>query len=173
MRAFFRKRLIDPIVALLTQGITVEKIALSIVIGAVVGIFPVLGTTTVLCTLAAVALRVNLIAVQTVHYAMTPVQLLMIIPFTRVGEHVVGAAPQPLSLQAGLDLIAQGALQAVVILWSAIWHAMVGWVVLAPFAMTIGYFTLRWILARLPFAGRSPAGSTQPTSVAAPNGRLE
>jgi uncharacterized protein (DUF2062 family) len=173
MREFFRKRLINPIVALLTQGITVEKIALSIVVGAVVGIFPVLGTTTVLCTLVAVALRLNLIAVQTVHYAMTPVQLVMIIPFTRVGEHVVGAAPQPLSLQAGLDLIAQGALQAVVILWSAIWHAMVGWVVLAPFVMTVGYFVLRWILARLRFTGRSPAGVTPPSSVATSNGPLE
>jgi uncharacterized protein (DUF2062 family) len=47
MLRFLRRRLIDPLLALLTQGITPQKLALSIAIGAIVGIFPVLGSTTV------------------------------------------------------------------------------------------------------------------------------
>jgi uncharacterized protein (DUF2062 family) len=140
MRHLLQRWLIGPIAALLSQGITPQKIALSIAVGAIVGIFPVLGTTTVLCTLAAATLRLNLIAVHTVHYAMTPVQVLLIIPFVRVGEHLLGAAPQPLSVSGGMDLIAHGALHAIVVLWDAIVHAIVGWLAIGPVAIALGYW---------------------------------
>jgi uncharacterized protein (DUF2062 family) len=52
-RGFFHRRIVAPILALLTQGITPEKIALSLALGIVLGVFPVLGSTTVLCAAAA------------------------------------------------------------------------------------------------------------------------
>jgi uncharacterized protein (DUF2062 family) len=148
MRNALHRWLIGPIAALLRQGITPQKIALSMAVGAIVGIFPVLGATTVLCTLAAAALRLNLVAVQTVHYAMTPVQLLLIIPFVRVGEHLLGLPPQPLSIAEGMDLIAQGAFHAIVVLWDAIVHAVLGWLAIGPLAIALCYWIAkRWLRA--------------------------
>ena len=152
MREFFRKRIVAPLRALLVQGVTPEKIAMSIAIGLIVGIFPVMGTTTVLCTAAAAAMRLNMVAVHTVHYAMTPVQLLLIIPFVRVGEHVVGAKPQPLTVSEGMALLAQGVVHAVVTLWSAIVHAVIGWIVIGPIAIAACYYIFRWILLRTSLA---------------------
>jgi uncharacterized protein (DUF2062 family) len=149
MGQFLRTRLLDPIVALLTQGITPQKIALSITIGAIIGVFPVLGTTTVLCTLAAAVLRLNLVAVHTIHYAMTPVQILLIIPFVRVGEWLTGAKQQPLSISESMALIKQGALQAAVVLWDATVHAMLGWLLIGPAAILLCYGLTRWILGRV------------------------
>lgn len=148
MWAFVRRRLVEPIRTLLTQGISPDKIAMSIAIGLIVGIFPVLGVTTVLCTGAALALRLNMVAVQTLHYAMTPVQILLIIPFVRVGEHIMGATPQPLSISGGMALISQGAWDSVVTLWSAIVHAVIGWVALGPIAIAVCYVLLRPLLER-------------------------
>lgn len=155
MRNSLRKRLRNPAAALLgsttallRQGVTPEKIALSIAVGGIVGIFPVLGTTTVLVTLAAAALRLNLVAVHTVHYAMTPLQVLLIIPFVRVGEHIVGAAKQPLSIGAGLELISHGVLHAVAVLWDAIVHAIVGWLAIGPAALLLCHWAARYFLAR-------------------------
>jgi uncharacterized protein (DUF2062 family) len=48
-------RIVDPIVTLLKQGITPESIALSLACGTIIGVFPVFGTTIVLCTAAALA----------------------------------------------------------------------------------------------------------------------
>jgi uncharacterized protein (DUF2062 family) len=149
MLAFFRRRVIGPIAALLLQGISAKQIALSIAIGLVVGVFPVLGATTVLCTIAAVWLRLNLVAVHAVHYAATPIQLLLIIPFVRVGEHVLGAPPQPLSLSEGLSLIERGIGTAITALWDAIVHAMIGWLVLGPLAIALLYVTSAWLLERM------------------------
>ena len=67
MKAFLQKRLIAPILQLLTQGITPEKIALSLAFGIMLGVFPVLGTTTLLRFAAALIFRLNLAAVQLVN----------------------------------------------------------------------------------------------------------
>ena len=54
MRAgFLRRRIVIPILDLLRQGITPEKIALSIALGITLGVTPVLGSTSILCFLAA------------------------------------------------------------------------------------------------------------------------
>jgi uncharacterized protein (DUF2062 family) len=160
MLATLRRRCLDPIVALLTQGTTPEKIALSIAVGGVVGVFPVLGTTTVLCTLAAALLRLNLLAVQTVHFAVTPAQLLLIIPFVRVGEHAIGSDRQPLSIGDGLALIADGALRAVTVLWDAILHALLGWLLVGPLTLAVLYVVLRPILTRAAARLRGAAPAT-------------
>jgi uncharacterized protein (DUF2062 family) len=154
-RGFLRRRLVEPILALLRQGISPEKLALSLAFGFGLGIFPVLGATTLLCTLAALALRLNLPAIQLVNYVTSPVQLVLIIPFVRVGEHLLGAAPQPLSIKAGLTLISAGALNAVVVLRDAIVHATIGWLLIGPIVIYALYRLLRPVLTRA--ALRMPA----------------
>jgi uncharacterized protein (DUF2062 family) len=62
--SFLYRRLVRPILELLRQGVTPGKIALSLALGVVLGVFPVLGSTTALCTLAAITLRLNLPAIQ-------------------------------------------------------------------------------------------------------------
>ena len=157
-----RRRVLTPILALLSQGVGPGPIAMSVAIGLVVGVFPVLGTTTVLCTLAAVALRLNLIAVHAVHYAATPLQLLLIIPFVRVGEHLLGANAQPLSLGEGLALIERGAIPAIVALWDAILHAIVGWLAIGPIAMVLAYFAGVRVFERMAAAlKRKPPGTSE------------
>lgn len=98
MKGFFQLRLIQPVLTLLKEGVTPEKIALSVAFGIVLGTFPVLGTTTLLCAVAALVLKLNLPAIQLVNYFMYPVQLLLILPFARMGEHILHARPTPLSL---------------------------------------------------------------------------
>jgi uncharacterized protein (DUF2062 family) len=132
VKAWFKKRVVDPLLALLKQGISPEALALSVAFGIGIGIFPVLGISTILLTLLALAFRLNLPSIQLVNYLVSPLQLLLIIPFVRVGEHLLGAAPQPLSISAGFALLSQGALFAIRVLWDAIIHAAIGWALLGP-----------------------------------------
>jgi uncharacterized protein (DUF2062 family) len=148
VRAFVRRRLIEPILDLLRQGVTPEKIALSLAFGLGLGIFPVLGVSTVLCTVIAIVLRLNLPAIQLVNYLASPVQLALIIPFARVGEHLLGIAPQPLSISEGFRLMAVGVLHAVFVLWDAILHAALGWIVIGPVIIAVLYRVFRPLLAR-------------------------
>jgi len=146
VRAFVRRKLIEPILDLLRQGVTPEKIALSLAFGLGVGIFPVLGVSTVLCTVIAIVLRLNLPAIQLVNYLASPLQLALIIPFVRVGESVMGIAPQPLSIEEGFRLMAIGALHAITVLWDAIVHAALGWILLGPVLIFVLYRIFRVLL---------------------------
>ncbi len=86
-----RKRVIEPVLDLLRQGTEPERIALSIAWGAVLGIFPVLGITTFLCAGAAVMLRLNMAAIQLANWLVYPLQIVLLVPFIMLGEHLFGA----------------------------------------------------------------------------------
>jgi hypothetical protein len=92
--------------------------------------------------------RLNLPAIQLVQAAMAPTQILLIIPFVRLGEWILRAPPQPLSIPAGLALISQGVGHAVVVLWDAIVHAGFAWILVAPFAVLMLYKLLTPVFER-------------------------
>jgi uncharacterized protein (DUF2062 family) len=132
MRDFLQKRLVTPLLALLRQGVTPHELALSVALGTAAGLIPVLGVSTVLCAALALALRLNMPAIQIVNYLLTPLQLLLIIPLLRFGERLTGASQFPVTLESGLELLSRGAIQAIEVLATAIVHATLGWLVLAP-----------------------------------------
>ena len=72
----------------LRRGVTKRKLVLSISLGFTGGIFPVLGTTTVLCTLMSLAARANLAIVQLVNWLVYALQLLLVLPFIRYGAQL-------------------------------------------------------------------------------------
>jgi uncharacterized protein (DUF2062 family) len=143
MRGFLHRRLVAPLRRLLWQGVTPHKLGLSLSLGVSLGLVPVLGLSTALCAVAAVALRLNLPAIQLVNYLLTPLQLLLIIPQLRFGEWLAQAPPFPVTLESGLALLSQGALMAAGVLATAILHAALGWLALAPLPTLILYYAFR------------------------------
>ena len=75
----------------LSQGISPRRLALTLALGFAVGCIPVIGIPTVLCAALAVALRLNLPAIQAANYAAMPLQLALIVPFVRMGGWLVSA----------------------------------------------------------------------------------
>ncbi|MFZ4546715.1 MAG: DUF2062 domain-containing protein [Bacteroidales bacterium] len=71
------------------DGLTPEKIAFSITIGILSGIFPVIGLTTILSLLLTLLFRQNLLVVQSVQWVMALFQVLLIIPFIRFGAFLL------------------------------------------------------------------------------------
>ena len=157
MREFLQRRLITPLLALLRQGVTPEKLALSLSLGTAIGLVPVLGISTALCAMAAVFLKLNMPAIQLVNYLLTPLQLILIIPQLRFGEMLANAPRFPITLDAGLALLSHGAINAVQILATAIVHATLGWIVLAPLLAFVLYRLLAPALRHLAPAPTSRA----------------
>lgn len=78
------------IASALRQGATPRKLAIACAMGCVISIFPVFGTTTLLCFLVAIAFRLNIVVIQTVNYLLTPIQVVMLIPFMQGGIFLFG-----------------------------------------------------------------------------------
>jgi uncharacterized protein (DUF2062 family) len=149
MRDFFQRRVVRPVLDLLRQGTTPEKIALSIAVGVVLGIFPSLGWTTLLCFLATLLFGLNLPAVQLVNYFAYPLQLALLIPFIRAGEILFHSARLPLSVVQIAGMIHTNVGNAIKVLWTVTLHAIVVWALLAPPVIYILYRVLVPVLRRL------------------------
>ena len=148
-QGFFYRKLVSPIINLLSQGITPEKIALSLAVGICLGVFPVLGSTTILCTLAAIVFRLNLPATQLVNYFVYPLQVALLVPFIRFGEIVFRSPHVSLSLAIIFDSIKRSAWQTTKTYWTSGWHAIIAWCLVGPLATWILYLVLAPILRRL------------------------
>ena len=85
-------------IGLLVQGITPHKVALTVALGVVLGVTPVLGTTIASCTLVALVFRLNLPLIQLANNLVYPLQLLLLIPFVQAGQWLFRQPPMPLSV---------------------------------------------------------------------------
>ena len=72
----------------LSQGTSPRRLALTLALGFAIGCLPVIGIPTALCLVIALALRLNLPAIQAANYAAMPVQIVMILPLVRLGGRI-------------------------------------------------------------------------------------
>jgi len=140
------------IVDLLKQGITPHKIALAVALGALLGMAPVLGTTIVSCTVAALVFRLNLVLIQIVNNLVYPLQLLLLIPFVQAGQRLFREPPLPLSVGQIVDMFKQHFWSSLTSLAGYVWHGTVAWLlfsaVAGPLIYMIAYFPARRALRR-------------------------
>jgi|CZKY01.1.fsa_nt_gi hypothetical protein len=149
MKEFLQKRLVRPILQLLTQGITPEKIALSLAFGIMLGVFPVLGTTSLLCLIAALLFRLNLAAVQLVNILVYPLWFALLIPFVRVGERLFGVPPLAMTSSQMLALAHADFLHSVSVLWLTALRAAAAWLLVGPVGIIVLYLILVPIIRRM------------------------
>ena len=90
IKSFLGNKYIEPVKKLLMQGTTPSALALGISGALVIGLFPVLGSTTLLCALFALVFRLNLPLIQLINFSVYPLQLIMLIPLMKLGEKIFG-----------------------------------------------------------------------------------
>ena len=147
----------DPILEQLTQGLSPEKIALTVAVGLTIAVNPVIGTTTILCFVAAWALRLNQPIIQAINWSSYALQLLLIFPFIRLGEKVFRAPPETRSFEELLGMAKGDPVGTIAMLGTTIAHAVVGWMLVAPLLVGAIYYGTRPFfraLARRVFAAR-------------------
>ena len=147
--SLWQRKLVRPIIDLLKQGVTPEKMALSLALGATLGIFPVLGSTTALCAIAALAFGLNLPAIQIVNYFVYPVQIVLLIPFFRLGERLFQAPHLAVSVPQIYAMIHENVWSVMRSLGTTTWHAIVVWGLAAPLIVSVLYFALTPLLRRV------------------------
>jgi uncharacterized protein (DUF2062 family) len=114
-----------------------SRVAWTIALGFAIGMFPILGITTIACALLAKILRLRQGPIQLGNYAALPFQIFLIIPFLRLGEKVLGAERFNFDIGAlmrSMPHVSDEVARSVVY---AQWHMIVGWAIVAPIAAVI------------------------------------
>jgi uncharacterized protein (DUF2062 family) len=138
-----------PILALLRMGATPQRLAWSIAAGLMIGINPLIGTTTVLCLAVAFLFRLNPVASQVANHAMFPMELMLVIPFIRLGAFVFHTPAMPLSPGLFLLAVRRTPVALTRALWQWEWHAFLVWAVIALLAVPLVALALTPVLERM------------------------
>lgn len=157
MGRLIHRKLIQPFVELLKQGVSPEKIALTVALGISIGVIPVIGSTTMLCTLAAVTLRLNLPGILLVNGVVYPLQLALLVPFLRAGAWIFRVDGPKLSIGQIFHLIRTDVWHAITTLWVATMHALVVWMIAGCAASAVAYLVLSAVLRRFWVVSKSDA----------------
>lgn len=140
---FWQRRIRRPVVQQLTQGISAEKIALTLTLGITLGIFPILGSTSLLSALAAWLLRLNQPIIQTVTILTFPLQCLLLLPFYRAGETLFGVPAIPLSIPLIIQRFFENTGQFMLDYGMTGVRGIVVWALIAPPLGALLYVVLR------------------------------
>ena len=106
------------------------------------------GIPTVVCAGLALALRLNLPAIQAANYAAMPFQVALIVPFVRLGGKLFAANPRP---AVNLDaLLHSSPLAMITQMGGLAGHALAAWLLIAIPAVALMTWTLSLILRRIP-----------------------
>ena len=146
---FVQRRLVGPLLAQLKKGVGPEELAWSAGLGVALSVLPIPGVTSALCTVVALALRLNLVTIQLANFAAAPLQLLLLIPFIQLGQRLLGEPALPLTLaQLQLEL-GSGALHFLSFYGEALARGVLAWFIAAPLVAVALRLLLRPVFARV------------------------
>jgi uncharacterized protein (DUF2062 family) len=153
-----RRKLVSPVVRMLRHGASPQRLAWSLAAGLVIGINPIIGSTTAATVAVTQLFRLKHAASQIGVHGAYPLQLLLLLPFLHAGTVLFGTDPLPLQKTELLRLIHEHPLQLLQSLWMWEWHALVVWVGFAVVLMPALAMLLGHMLER---AMRHPRVATQ------------
>jgi len=139
----------------LSQGISPRRLALTLALGFAIGCLPVIGIPTLLCATVALALRLNLPAIQAANYAAMPLQLALIVPFVRLGGWLVSASTSQRNTAQALSRLPS---LGVAHIGSLAGQALLAWLLVAIPAIALMTLTLTRMLRRIPALVATQAG---------------
>ncbi len=112
-------------------GVSLETVVVSVFLALILGVFPMYGVPTLLCTAAAFVFRLNLPAMQAVNLISSPLQFALWAPFTHLGSRLV-------HLPGSREVAAR--------IGAALLHAVAGWCCIAVPLGILTCLTIRLVL---------------------------
>jgi len=140
----------------LSQGISPQRLALTLALGFAIGCLPMVGIPTALCLLVALGLRLNVPAIQVANYAAMPLQIALIFPFVRLGGWMFASGHQA-AMNPGL-LAHSSPLKMIWASGSLVGQAFGAWFVTAVPTVLLMTLILTALLRRMPVLAKAEAG---------------
>ena len=143
------KKILEWATSLLKKGMSLKKLALCIAMGTALGIFPVLGMTTMLCLLAGFVFRLNLPAIQMVNYVVYPLQIILMAPFYAAGGWLFNQEDRLLKGDHLISRFQNDFLGSLSAFWDLTLSAVFTWLIVCPFVILLIYSIAKPLIRRL------------------------
>jgi uncharacterized protein (DUF2062 family) len=140
-------RLIATTKSLVFEGNSAHKLSLAITLGILFGILPFLGVTTLTLAILAVIFRLNMAIIQISNYMMYPIQVLLYIPFIRIGKYMGNL--QSITATRVYAIMKENWIAGIEKLWVIHLWAILAWSIVALPTGYLIYFILNGWIGRL------------------------
>ena len=141
----------------LRQGISPRRLALTMALGFAIGCIPVLGVTTTLCVVVALTLRLNVPVIQAANWAAAPLQLVLIVPFVRLGARMFAFGSHH-AIEIG-SLLHSSPMAMISQVGGMFGQALLAWLLIAIPAVALMTFMLTTLLRRVPAIAQAESGN--------------
>ncbi len=145
---WLRRTVRDPLLAELRQGATPDAVSAAVTISLAIAINPFIGTTTLGCLVAGRVFRLNHVVMQVVNHAAFPLQVLLIVPYVRIGETIAGAPHFSLKPSAIIEEFSRSIPDFMEKFWLTGLHGLIGWVLTVPLLCWLLHLLLRRVFRR-------------------------
>ena len=146
-----RRCIVSPVLmrvqAIVSCGLTPQKLAMTLCIGAAFGIIPLVWGTSLICIVLAQLFRLNHIALQCVNYLLWPVHLALLLPLFKLGAWLFPWGP-PLPVHLITSMLQNPGLFTLNIYGWLTLKAVVAWLVTVVPAALLTYALLRATVCR-------------------------
>ena len=144
----FARLILRPIRQQLTQGTSPHKVAQAIAFGLTLGIFPIIGSTTLLTLAFGIPLQLNQPILQVFKTLATPLQWVFILGFYRLGERLFQATPVSLSIPTMLSEFGEVPLPFFMKYGLTALYGVAVWCLIAPFLIAALHFSIKPLIQR-------------------------
>lgn len=144
----FTNKFLIPFRLIPAAGLSAEKLALSITIGIIAGLFPVIGATTILSIFLTMLFRQNLLVVQSVQWIMALFQILLIIPFMQIGAYILSQQATHINIETINLAFKPGIISGIKTIGIFHLYAILTWTILSIPTGAISYFVFRAVFQK-------------------------
>jgi uncharacterized protein (DUF2062 family) len=149
MASLWQRWIIKPILRQLTQGVSPSKIAQAIAYGITLGVFPILGSTTLLTLVVGVPLQLNQPLLQAFKTLTYPMQWASLLGFYRAGEWLFNAPPVSIHIPTMMKRFFTEPGPFFRDYGRTALYGISVWCMLAPVVGLIIYFVTKWLVEKL------------------------
>lgn len=148
-QVWWRRWLVTPVITQLKVGSSPERISWTISLGLVLGVFPIMGSTTLVCLGVGWMLGLNQPVLHVFKTLVYPLHLALILVFIRLGERLYGVPLISFSIPELVAKFRDDPLQFARDFGMAAWHGVSAWLLIAPFAAVLIKMVVLPVVKRL------------------------
>ena len=143
------QRVQTSLIGWLKSGMAPRQLAFTLALGFAIGCIPLLGVTTAICALVAFTLRLNMPVIQAANWIAMPVQVVLLIPFLRLGQWLFSSPARVFNPAQLLGQIEAAPWHAFVQMSGLFGHALLAWGITAGPALVLMTILLTPVMHRV------------------------
>lgn len=145
---FWHRKVRKPVIQELTRGTSVPKVTLACILGLVSATWPQIGTNPIMALILSWIFRCNKAITSGISLVFTPFQYVLMIPFLRVGEALLGLPHFKTTVPEIITIVVTDPIGSFAVLGLPLLHAILGWIVTWSVAAPVFYLPIRYLLTR-------------------------